>query len=391
MISSSDRILTTHTGSLPRPPRLTELVYARQEGKAVDAAEFAAEVLEATKDVVRRQRAAGIDIVSDGEMNKPGFVNYIGERLTGFGGLGTPWSLADMDDVPQLVQALYGGPGGMHIMMPRCEGEIRYVGQKLVAEDIANLRAALDGDDEAQAFIPAASPGVIAMSGENVFYPDYESYLGALSDAMREEYRAIIDAGFHLQLDCPDIPMLPHTNGWVNEAIEDMGFKRYVELQLEALDAAVADLPADRMRLHLCWGNYAGPHTHDVAIEEVLEPTLRSRPAVISFEGANPRHDHEWETIAGMTIPDDKVLMPGVIDTKTNVVEHPRLVAQRIGRYADIVGRERVVPGTDCGFGTFVGFGLVEPEVAWLKLEALAQGAELASDALWPRSGAGVP
>ena len=169
-----------------------------------------------------------------------------------------------------------------------------------------------------------------------------------------------------------------------------MGFKRYVELQLEALDAAVADLPADRMRLHLCWGNYAGPHTHDVAIEEVLEPTLRSRPAVISFEGANPRHDHEWETIAGMTIPEDKVLMPGVIDTKTNVVEHPRLVAQRIARYADIVGRERVVPGTDCGFGTFVGFGLVEPEVAWLKLEALAQGAELASDALWSRSGAGV-
>jgi 5-methyltetrahydropteroyltriglutamate--homocysteine methyltransferase len=389
MKSSNDQILTTHTGSLPRPAHLTELVYARQEGKHVDEDEFRAAAAEATKEVVGRQRAAGIDIVSDGEMNKPGFVNYVGERLSGFGGLGTPWSLADMEDVPQLVQAIYGGPGGTHIKMPRCEGEIRYIGQKLVAEDIANLRAALDGDD-ADAFIPAASPGVIAMSGENVFYPDYESYLGALSDAMREEYRAIIDAGFMLQLDCPDIPMLPHTNGWMNKLVEGLGFRRFVELQLEALDAAVADLPADRMRLHLCWGNYAGPHTMDVAIEDVLEPTLRSRPAAISFEGANPRHDHEWETIAGMRIPDDKILMPGVIDTKTNVVEHPRLVAQRIGRYADVVGRERVVPGTDCGFATFVGFGLVEPEVAWLKLEALAQGAELASDALWSRSGAGV-
>jgi 5-methyltetrahydropteroyltriglutamate--homocysteine methyltransferase len=390
MTSSNDRILTTHTGSLPRPADLTELVYARQEGKSVDDDEYRAAALAATKEVVRRQRAAGIDIVSDGEMNKPGFVNYIGARLSGFGGLGTPWSLADMDDLPELVAALYGGPGGAHIMMPRCEGEIRYIGQDLVAEDIANLRAALDGDDEADAFIPAASPGVIAMSGENVFYPDYESYLGALSDAMREEYKAIIDAGFQLQLDCPDIPMLPHTHGWMSAQAEKIGFRRWVELQLEALDAAVAGLPPERMRLHLCWGNYAGPHTHDIAIEEVLEPTLRSRPAVISFEGANPRHDHEWETLAGMSIPDDKILMPGVIDTKTNVVEHPRLVAQRIGRYADVVGRERVLPATDCGFGTFVGFGLVEPEVAWLKLEALAQGAELASDALWSRSGAGV-
>jgi 5-methyltetrahydropteroyltriglutamate--homocysteine methyltransferase len=382
---SDDRIRTTHTGSLPRPSRLTELVFARQEGREVDAAELRSAVVEATVDVVRRQREAGVDIVSDGEMNKPGFVNYIGQRLSGFGGLGAPWTLADMDDMPDLLMALYGGPGGTHINMPMCQGEISYTGHALVAEDIANLRAAL-GDHDGEAFIPAASPGCIAMAAENLHYRDYETYLGALADAMREEYRAIIDAGFLLQLDCPDIPMMPHTTGWMTKLYEQMGLRRYVELQLDALEASIADLPADRIRMHLCWGNYAGPHTMDVPLEDVLEPALRASPTAISFEGANPRHEHEWETLKTMAIPENKILMPGVIDTKTNVVEHPRLIAQRIGRYADIVGRERVIPGTDCGFATFVGFGLVEPDVAWLKLEALAQGAALASDELWAGS-----
>ena len=383
---SDDHIRTTHTGSLPRPKRLTELVFQRQEGLEVDLDELRTEVRAATVDVVRRQRAAGIDIVSDGEMSKPGFVNYIGQRLSGFGGLGTPWSLADMNDLPDLLMALYGGPGGTHIMMPRCEGEIAYVGHDLVAEDIANLRAAL-GDDDAEAFIPATSPGCIAMGAENVHYPDYETYLGALADAMREEYRAIIDAGFLLQLDCPDIPMMPHTTAWMANLYEEMGLPRYVELQLAALEASIAGLPADRIRMHLCWGNYAGPHTMDVPLEEVLVPALAASPVAVSFEGANPRHEHEWEVLKTLAIPEDKILIPGVIDTKTNVVEHPRLIAQRIGRYADIVGRERVIPGTDCGFATFVGFGLVEPDVAWLKLEALAEGAQLATDDLWSRAG----
>jgi len=383
---SDDHIRTTHTGSLPRPKRLTELVFQRQEGLEVDLDELRTEVRAATVDVVRRQRAAGIDIVSDGEMSKPGFVNYIGQRLSGFGGLGTPWSLADMNDLPDLLMALYGGPGGTHIMMPRCEGEIAYVGHDLVAEDIANLRAAL-GDDDAEAFIPATSPGCIAMGAENVHYPDYETYLGALADAMREEYRAIIDAGFLLQLDCPDIPMMPHTTAWMANIYEEIGLPRYVEMQLAALEASIAGLPADRIRMHLCWGNYAGPHTMDVPLEEVLVPALAASPVAVSFEGANPRHEHEWEVLKTLAIPEDKILIPGVIDTKTNVVEHPRLIAQRIGRYADIVGRERVIPGTDCGFATFVGFGLVEPDVAWLKLEALAEGAQLATDDLWSRAG----
>jgi 5-methyltetrahydropteroyltriglutamate--homocysteine methyltransferase len=383
MLTSKDRILTTHTGSLPRPADLTELVFARQEGKPVDPEAFHAAAERAVRDVVRRQRQAGIDIVSDGEMNKPGFVNYIGERLTGFGGVGTPWMVSDMAELPQLVQALYGGPGGTHINIPRCEGEVKYCGQALVETDIAMLRAALDGDSDAVGFIPAASPGCIAMCAEDTHYASYETYLDAVAEAMRTEYRAIVDGGFILQLDCPDIPMCSHTTCWATDRIESMGFERYVQLHMDALNNAVSDLPPDRVRLHICWGNYAGPHHKDVPLSRVLGPVLGGHPGSISFEGANPRHEHEWETLKEIRIPDDKVLIPGVIDTKTNVVEHPRLIAQRIERFADIVGRDRVVPGTDCGFGTFVGFGIVEPDVTWMKLAALSEGAAMASERLW--------
>jgi 5-methyltetrahydropteroyltriglutamate--homocysteine methyltransferase len=383
MASSSNRILTTHTGSLPRPEVLKQLMFRRQEGEDIAPDEMDAAVDAAILEVVRRQREAGIDIVSDGEMSKPGFVNYIGQRLSGFGGPGDPWMLTDMAELPDLVQALYGGPGGLHILMPRCEGEVRYEGHTLVDKDIAMMKAALEGDDDAQAFFPSASPGCIANCAQNMHYPDYQSYLDAVAEAMSVEYKAIVDAGFILQLDCPDIPMAPHTDGWMTDLYNEIGFERYIDMQLGALNDAIGDLPTDRVRMHVCWGNYAGPHHLDVPVERVLEPALRAKPSTISFEGANPRHEHEWETLAEMDIPDDKILSPGVIDTKTNVVEHPRLVAQRIERYANIVGRERVLPGTDCGFGTFVGFGLVEPDVAWMKLEALAQGAAMASDRLW--------
>jgi len=386
MIRSHERILTTHTGSLPRPRQLTELVFARQEGGEIDASRYRQAVDDAVRDVVRRQRNLGIDIVSDGEMNKPGFVNYIGERLTGYGGLGTPWQVTDLADLPDLQKALYGGPGGTHIRMPRCEGEIRYCGESLVAQDIANLRRALEGDEEAMGFLPAASPGCIAMCAADTHYGTYERYLEAVAEAMREEYRAIVEAGFVLQLDCPDLPMMPHTTSWASPVFKEWGYARFLHLQLNALDAAVAELPPESIRIHLCWGNYAGPHTHDIPLGEVLGAVLQTRPAAISFEAANPQHEHEWETLSELSIPDDKVLIPGVIDTKTNVVEHPRLVAQRIERFARAVGRERVIPGTDCGFATFVGFGLVEPDVAWMKLEALVEGAALATNRLWGRN-----
>ncbi len=386
MIWNHERFLTTHTGSLPRPRRLTELVFTQQEGGEVDSTRYRQAVDDAVRDVVRRQRTLGIDIVSDGEMSKPGFVNYIGERLAGFGGLGTPWQVTDLADLPDLLESLYGGPGGTHIRMPRCEGEIRYRGEELVERDVANLRRALEGDEEAMGFLPAASPGCIAMCAEDVHYGSYERYLEAVAEAMREEYRAIVEAGFVLQLDCPDLPMMPHTTSWASPIFKEWGYARFLQLQLNALDAAVAEFPPDRVRIHLCWGNYAGPHTHDIPLGDVLGAVLQTRPGAISFEAANPQHEHEWETLSELSIPEDKLLIPGVIDTKTNVVEHPRLVAQRIERFARVVGRERVVPGTDCGFATFVGFGLVEPDVAWMKLEALVEGAALATNRLWARS-----
>ena len=387
MRHSTERIVTTHTGSLPRPQRLTELVFAKQEGKEVDPATFESAAVQATNDVVARQIAAGIDIVSDGEMNKPGFVNYVGERLEGFGEPGKPWSLSDLADLPELTMALYGGPGGTHINMPACRGAVSYKGQALVAQDIEHLRNALAaaGDPDREAFIPAASPGCICNGAENFHYPTYEAYLEAVTAAMAEEYKAIVDAGFILQLDCPDLPMTAHTSFWAVKHMEEMGFEPYIEMHVDALNQSIADLPADRVRMHLCWGNYAGPHTDDIPIEKLFDIVIAAKPAAMSFEAANPRHEHEWETLASLAIPEDKILMPGVIDTKTNVVEHPHLIAQRITRFAEIVGRERVIPGTDCGFATFAGFGIVDPDVAWMKLAALGQGAAEASDRLWSR------
>jgi 5-methyltetrahydropteroyltriglutamate--homocysteine methyltransferase len=388
MRNSSDRILTTHTGSLPRPQELTELVFRKQEGQTVPADEFEAAAIAATDDVVARQIAAGIDIVSDGEMNKPGFVNYVGERLEGFGEPGKPWGLADLADLPELTMALYGGPGGTHINMPACRGPVSYRGHALVAQDIEHLRGALAraGDPDREAFIPAAAPGCIANGAQNFHYPTYGAYLEAVTAAMSEEYRAIVEAGFILQLDCPDLPMAAHTSFWAHEVMEEMGYDRYLALHVDALNQAIADLPADRIRMHVCWGNYAGPHTADVPIERLFDLVIRAKPSAVSFEAANPRHEHEWETLASLSIPDDKILIPGVVDTKTNVVEHPRLIAQRIARFAEIVGRERVIPGTDCGFATFAGFGIVDPKVAWMKLAALAEGAAEATRRLWAPS-----
>ncbi|NMO93587.1 cobalamin-independent methionine synthase II family protein [Actinomycetospora sp. TBRC 11914] len=365
-------VRTTHVGSLPRPESLVRLMYAHQEGGG-DPAELEAAVTDAVHDVVAMQHGAGIDVVSDGEMGKPGFVNYVRERLSGFGGQAAPWSIDDLEAAPELAVAQYAG----HIMPPNCEGEVAYVGQAGVARDVETLRLALDKTGHDAAFLPAASPGCIATCSPNLHYPDYDSYLDALADAMAHEYRAIVDAGLVLQLDCPDIPMAGHTNFWCRDEVERRGLVGFAERHVAAIDRALEGIDPSRVRLHLCWGNYEGPHHLDAPLAELLPAVLAGRPRMISFEAANPRHEHEWEDVRRLAIPDDVVLVPGVVDTLNNIVEHPRLVAQRLRRYADVVGPERVIASTDCGFGTFVGFGRVGAQVAQMKLQAMAEGAAL--------------
>jgi 5-methyltetrahydropteroyltriglutamate--homocysteine methyltransferase len=371
-------IRTTHVGSLPRPEALTKLMYAHQEGAQSDGALEDA-VAEAVRDVVAAQLRTGIDVVSDGEMGKAGFVNYVNERLTGFGGEAAPWSIIDLADAPELAVEQYGGDAGAHILPANCVGDVAYTGQALLQRDIDTLLAALGDHPADGAFMPAASPGVIAVCSPNLHYPDYDSYLDALADAMAEEYRTIVDAGLLLQLDCPDIPMAGHTEFWCKEEVESRGLQGFAERNVAAIDRALEGVDPQKVRLHMCWGNYEGPHHHDAPLRELIEPVLAGKPAMISFEAANPRHEHEWEEFETLALPDDKIIMPGVIDTLTNFVEHPRLVAQRLERYVRFVGPERVIASADCGFGTFVGFGQVGARVAEMKLQSLVEGARLAS------------
>lgn len=381
---NDDRILATHTGSLPRPDELTAMVYDQIDGRPVNDAVLRSSIDDAVAAAVARQREAGIDIVSDGEMAKPGFMNYAASRLTGFSGAADPFSLLDMDDAPELLIAQYGGEAGAHIRLPLCTGPVTYSGHDAVAADIARFAPVLGASGAAAGFLPAISPGCVALFTPDEHYGDYETYLFAIADAMREEYRAIVDAGLLLQIDSPDVPGGKHFSTW-STYVRDHGYEAHLELHLAALARALDGIPAEKVRLHMCWGNYAGPHLMDVALEEVLVPALKTAPVgAISFEGANPAHEHEWELFERIELPEHMVISPGVIDTKTNVVERPELVAQRIERYANLVGRERVQPSTDCGFGTFVGFGPVLPKVSWLKLAALGAGAQLASERLWP-------
>ncbi len=369
-------VRTTHVGSLPRPETLTRLMYLHQEGGG-DVAGLEAAVTDAVHDVVAMQHGGGIDIVSDGEMGKPGFVNYVRERLAGFGGQAPPWSIDDLAAAPELAIAQYGGEAGAHIMPANCEGPVSYVGAAAVQRDIDTLRLALDKTGHRDAFVPAASPGCIATGSPNLHYPDYDSYLDAVADAMAVEYRAIVDAGLLLQLDCPDIPMAAHTEFWCRDEVRGRGLVPFAERHMAAIDRALEGIDPTRVRLHMCWGNYEGPHHLDAPLVELLPTVLAGRPTMISFEAANPRHEHEWADLASITIPDDTVLMPGVVDTLNNIVEHPRLIAQRLERYAAVVGPERVIASTDCGFGTFVGFGRVGAQVAEMKLRAMAEGAAL--------------
>jgi 5-methyltetrahydropteroyltriglutamate--homocysteine methyltransferase len=374
---STERILTTHTGSLPRPWDLVATLEAFDAGTLPDPAAFQARVRQAVADVVRKQAAAGVDLVNDGEQGKVGYSTYVRHRLSGFEGSSLVAQRADWADFPE---ALARHPR-TSVARPSCTGPIEWRDRDAVVRDVENLKAALAGVGVTEAFMTSASPGVVAHFLRNEHYPSREAYLARLTDVMKEEYDAITRGGFVLQVDCPDLAMSRHL---AFAELTTAQFVKIAEANVEALNHALRDIPPDRLRLHLCWGNYEGPHHRDVPLRDILPVVLKARPHAISLEGANPRHEHEWAVFRDVKLPDDKVLIPGVLDSTTNFIEHPELVAQRIVRYAEVVGKERVIAGSDCGFGTFArAHPQVEPEIVWEKLAAMAEGARLASAMLW--------
>jgi 5-methyltetrahydropteroyltriglutamate--homocysteine methyltransferase len=378
---SLDRILTTHTGSLPRPDRLVRLMWDYLDKKKVDEQELGRQVREAIKDVVDKQLEAGTDIVGDGEMSKVGFSNYVIQRYEGFGERAPDLVADDLAEFPNIGDPIFvTSEYGKHIVRPIVDGPIKLRNADATTADIANLKAALNGRDPDLAFITAVTPGQMLFNFPNHYYPSDETYLEAAGEALRTEYEAIVEAGFNLQLDSPDLAMRGHFY-YPGAGPEKM--ERYIPMVIEALNHATRHIPPEKMRLHLCWGNYPGPHHHDIELREIIGPILKVRAAFISFEAANPRHAHEWEVWEEIKVPEGKGLVPGVIDTLTNHVEHPRLVAQRLERFANIAGKENVIASTDCGFGTFVGWEGCDPKLAWLKLRAMADGARIASERLW--------
>ena len=379
MKRSVDGVLTTHAGSLPRSAELTQAIVAhdRRTLGAADAAALPEIVRGAVNDVVRQQVAAGLAIVNDGEASKIGYSTYVRERLSGFNGEGHGLTIWDLHEVPEFARRSLDG---LDPMVPACTGPVVYQGQAALEQDIANLKAATADAGAAEVFMTAASPGVIAIYLENQHYPTAEDYWQAIAEAMRVEYEAIASAGFVLQIDAPDLAMGRHVSA---ELLDIEVFKRHVAVRVDLLNHACRNIPADRIRLHLCWGNYLGPHHHDVPMKDLIDILLRSKAGALSFEAANPRHAHEWRVWEEVELPEDKILIPGVIDSCSSYVEHPELVAERIVRFADLVGRERVIAGTDCGFANFASYQIVDPKIAWMKLAALAEGAALASRLLW--------
>ncbi len=387
MQRSTDRILTTHTGSLPRPQSLVELMFARESGGPVDASALEAEVRSAVNGVVSKQRDAGVDVLNDGEMSKIGYSTYVKERLTGFGGTqtmaqGGNIGPTDLFEYPNYAQRVMSDRAINDMKLPACTGPIEVADRQAVQKDIANIKSAIAGREPSDVFMSAASPGVIALFLGNEYYPSREAYLEAIARAMKEEYNAIAQAGIVLQLDCPDLAMGRHIQ-FGQASLEE--FRRQAALNVEALNFAVSDIPPEQLRMHLCWGNYEGPHHRDVPLRDIIDIVLRARPSAISLEACNPRHEHEWQVFEEVKLPEGKVLIPGVIDSTNNYIEHPDLVAQRIQRYAQTVGRENVMAGSDCGFGTFAGFSTVDPDITWAKFRSMAEGARLASERLWAR------
>ncbi len=380
MKRSTERFLTTHTGSLPRPDDLIRMMYAREEGVPVDAAALGRRVREAVAEIVRKQLGAGIDLVNDGEMSKPSYATYVKDRLAGFGGTGNTFVYQDLASFPRLAQRVFGDPGRSRRKTPACNGPISVRDTAAAQTDVDNLKAAVAGTGAAETFMSAASPGVVSLFFRNDHYKDHETYLFAIAEAMRHEYETIAGAGIVLQIDCPDLGMGRHIQ-YADLSLAE--FRKRARLHVEALNHAVANIPAEQMRLHLCWGNYEGPHHCDVALADIIDIVFLAKPHAISLEAANPRHAHEWKVFETVKLPEGRVLIPGVIESKSNFIEHPELVAQRIGRYASLVGRENVIAGSDCGYGTWVGQAAVDPDVVWAKFAAMAEGARIATKAFW--------
>jgi len=380
MRRSTERFLTTHTGSLPRPDDLVRMMYAKEEGIPVERAAIAARVRTAVAEVVGKQVAAGIDIVNDGEMSKPSYATYVKDRLAGFGGTGNTFVYQDLADFPNLAKRVFGDPGRSRRKTPACNGEINVRDAAAAAADVDNLKAVLAATGRSEAFMSAASPGVVSLFFRNEYYPSQEAYLAAIADAMRHEYEAVAGAGLVLQIDCPDLAMGRHIQ-YADLSLAE--FRKRAALHIEALNHATAGIPPEQLRMHLCWGNYEGPHHCDVPLADIIDVVLTARPSAISFEAANPRHGHEWTVFERVKLPDGKVLIPGVIESKSNFIEHPELIAQRIARYARLVGRENVIAGSDCGYGTWVGQAAVDPDVVWAKFSAMVEGARLASREFW--------
>jgi len=373
-------IATTHVGSLPRGDVLTPLLLARDKGDAYDTQAFDQLVQAAVDEAVEKQSAAGVSIVSDGELGKVGYSTYMIERLEGFGGHVDRRPAADLAAHPGLAKKLSAIMGSQEFTRASCIGPVRLKTLDPLHDDIRRFQTALDRQGGGvRGFMNSASPGLITAFQVNRHYPSHDAYLADIVDAMRAEYEAIVDAGFDLQLDCPDLAMSRHT-GYQDQS--EGQFVKTAAANVEALNAATANIAPDRMRMHVCWGNYEGPHDHDIALEKVVDIILAARPATILFEAANPRHEHEWTVWRDADIADDKILAPGLIDTCSNYVEHPELIAQRIERFVRVVGKDRVIASTDCGFGTFAGYGKIDPDVTWKKLRVLRQGADLADKRL---------
>jgi 5-methyltetrahydropteroyltriglutamate--homocysteine methyltransferase len=377
---STDRVLTTHVGSLPRKQNVVELLFRREHGEPFDRSEFDSVMAEAVSETVKKQVEAGIAIVSDGETSKTGYATYIKDRLTGFSGDSPRQIALDLQDYPEFRSRMVVFAGKQSFKRQSCTGPIEYVGHADLEKDLAQMKSATVKHNASEGFLNAASPGVVSAFQPNSYYKTHASYVEAIGEAMQIEYEAIFKAGLVLQLDCPDLAMARHTGF---QDLTEPEFLKRAEHQVDVMNHALRNIPAAALRMHVCWGNYEGPHDHDISLEKIMGIILKAKPSAIQFEASNPRHAHEWTVWKHTRIPEDKILIPGLLTSTSNYVEHPELVSQRICKFAEIVGRERVIAGTDCGFGTFAGIGKMDAGISFKKLSALVEGARLATKRLW--------